>query len=144
MSNLASRGADPLTTFNFEVVIGGVSIPFTKVSSIEMTIETETLTEGGEGRFTHALLKAPSAEKVLQLERGVAPQAVASDLLRVGMMFDMMLIYVHDKQRRPMRIYMVHQAQLKKQSFSDLDASSGKVFVERLEFIYREMIDTSN
>jgi len=143
MPNLTSRGTDWLTSHNFEVVIGSTSIPFSKVSSIEISIETEAFSEGGESRYTHTLFKPPSNEKVLQLERGVAPTAVARQLLRVGAIFETLLVYVYDRQRKPMRIYTVYQAQLKKQSFTDLNAMNGEIFVERLEFVYRELEDTS-
>jgi phage tail-like protein len=143
MSNLTSRGTDWLTSHNFEVVIGSVSIPFSKVSSIEVGIETEVLSEGGENRYAHTLFKPPSNEKVLQLERGVASDAVARGLLRVGAIFETLLIYVYDRQRKPKRIYTVYQAQLRKQSFNDLNAMNGEIFLERLEFVYRELADTS-
>ena len=129
----SKNAKDAVTSHNFVVHIGGMQIAFSKVSSIEISMETEVLIEGGENYFVHSLSKPPSAEKTLRFERGVTG---STDCLWVGASYKSIMIMVLDQKRKIRKIYIAYNAILKKRSFSDLNAMSGEVFVESLEFIY--------
>ena len=144
MLSVPSRNTDWLPSYNFQVQIGTDIISFSKISSIEMTIETEALMEGGESRYSHTLYKPPSVEKTLHMERGVASTTVLEKRLRVGAIFGVLHIFVCDAQRKPKKAYEVRQVVLKKRSFTDLDAMSDEVFVERLELAYNEITDVTD
>jgi phage tail-like protein len=131
----------PLPSHNFIVEISQVSIPFSKVQSIEVGIETDALAEGGESRFVYSLAKPDNAEKVLSMERTVLPGKVAQAPLRVGTAYKNIVISVLDRQRRRKKMYMASHVILKKRKLSELDAINGNVFVENLEFIYRELTE---
>jgi phage tail-like protein len=139
------RSSQPLLSHNFVVFLGLVKISFSKVSSIEVSIETEVLKEGGENQFVHSLSKPATTEKTLVLERGTGGfsmlMTLASMTIQVGHVYDQIIIFVLDQWGMPKKLYLCKHAILKKRAFSDLDAMSGEVFVERLEFVYRYMTE---
>lgn len=141
-------GSKPVPAHNFMVFIGVMPIPFSKVSSIEIGIETEALAEGGENRFVHSLSKPVSTEKTLVLERGVDSglagsvlNTAANTALRVGSCFNFIIISVLDQMRTPKKLYVATNAILKKRRVSDLNAMSGEVFIESLEFVYKDLTE---
>jgi phage tail-like protein len=123
-------------------------IPFNKISSLEVSIETEALAEGGQNGYVHSLSKPSETEKTLIMERGAdsglagsALTGAASMALRTGSIFELIIICVLDNWGLPKKLYAVRHAVLKKRRFSDLDAMSGEVFFESLEFAYRELTE---
>ncbi|MCL2055589.1 MAG: phage tail protein [Oscillospiraceae bacterium] len=142
------QSSQPLLSHNFVVFVGVMPIPFSKVSSVEVSIETEALAEGGENRFVHSMSKPVTAEKTLVLERGADSGLVGSVLmtlantaLRVGSVYDYIAIAVLDQWGLPKKLYTATHCILKRRRFSDLNAMSGEVFIETLEFIYRDMTE---
>jgi len=131
----------PLPTHNFIVEIASASIPFSKIQSIEIGIETEALIEGGESRFVYSLTKQNNTEKQLIMERIVVSDGATHKPLRVGSLFETMIIYVLDQHKQRRKMYSVNYAMLKKRSLSELDAMNGVAFVESLEFVYRELTE---
>lgn len=138
----------PLPSHNFLVFIGLMPLSFSKVSSIEISIETEALAEGGENRFVHSLSKPVSSEKALVLEKGVASgladsavSLAANTALRVGSYFDFIILAVLDQGGMPKKLFVINDAILRKRSFSDLDAINGQVLIESLEFVYEDLTE---
>jgi len=147
MASFSAPSTKPLPSHNFVVHVGITPIPFSRISSLEIGVETEALSEGGENRFVHSLARPVAAEKSLVMERGVncgLAGAVASSTaasLRVGAVYNFLIICVLDQGGAPKKMYVANHAILKKRRFSDLNAMSGEVFVETLEFIYRDMTE---
>ena len=142
------QSSKPLLSHNFVVIIGVMPIPFSKVSSIEVGIETETLAEGGENRFVHSLSKPITAEKTLTLERGADAEllgavlmTLANSALRVGSYYKSIIISVLDQNGLPKKMYVATDTIIKKRRFSDLNAMSGEVFVESLEIVYQDLTE---
>ncbi len=149
------QNSHPLLTHNFIAFFGAVPLSFAKVSNIEIAIETQALAEGGQNGFVHSLSGAVAGEKTLVLERGVgagilgdtpgpiSPVAtIAARLLqplRVGSIFERIILCVLDATGLPKKVYLVTHAVLKKRSLSDLDALSSEVYIERLELVYRNL-----
>ncbi|MCL2399883.1 MAG: phage tail protein [Defluviitaleaceae bacterium] len=129
----------PLPTHNFVVRIDSESIPFSKIKSFEVESETEVIVKGGESRLMHSVAKQRDTEKILTMERN----AMSDDftILRVGTVFKRMEIIVLDQNRHPRKMYEARFVILKKRSLSELNATNSKVFVENLEFIYRELTE---
>ena len=130
-----------LPSHNFIVEIAFVRIPFAKIRSIEIGIETEVLMEGGENRYVYSLASPNNAEKILEMERIVSFADIKHKLLRVGVVFDHMLISVLDNAKKRKKMYVVSNVMLKKRTLSELDAMNGDVLVESLEFVYREITE---
>ena len=140
--------AKPAPSYNFVVYIDELQIPFSKVSSIEISIETEAFLEGGENLHVHSLSKPYSAEKTLTFERsvdtrgeGALEKTLGNSSLRVGACFKSIIISVLDRHGKPQKAYVAFNAILKKRSLSDLNAMSGEVFVESMEFIYEDLTE---
>ncbi len=145
MSILNQGHSNPLPSFNFTVFVDVLKFSFSKVSSIEIGMETQVLMEGGENRFAHSLSMPSSSEKLLVLERGVADKGIVTSLLnqllRVGSIFGFIIIMVTTPGGFPKRIYVAQDVVLKKRSFTDLDASNSTVFVERMEWVYKSITE---
>jgi phage tail-like protein len=144
----AWQSSKPLPSHNFVVFVGVMPIPFSKVSAIEVGIETEALMEGGENRYVHSLSKPVGAEKTLVLERGADSglagsvlMTAASTALRVGSIYNQIVICVLDQWGLPKKMYVASHVILKKRRLSDLNAMSGEVFVESMEFVYRTLTE---
>ena len=145
MALMMHRSSKPMPSYNFLVFIGTSPISFSKVSSIEVEIETEALAEGGVNGSVHSLSKPASSEKKLIFERGVASgessNKAVSASLRVGSFHKFIIVSVLNQDGLPKKTYMATDAVLKKRRLSDLDAMSGGVFVESLEFAYKNLTE---
>jgi phage tail-like protein len=139
----------PLPSHNFVVHIGVMPIPFSKVSSLEISIETEALMEGGENRYVRTLIKPVSAEKTMVMEKGVVNAGIAQNalmtaantFLRVGSDYMCIPIIVLDQLGLPKKMYLALNCILKKRRLSELNAMSGEVLIESLEFIYEDLTE---
>ena len=138
----------PMPAFNFLVFVGPLPLSFSKVSSIEIAIETQALAEGGENRYVHSLSAPISSEKVIVLEKGVpagvidsAVGLLADTVLRVGATFEVIIVTVLDQNGMPKKLFAINGAILRKRSFSELNAISGSVLIETLEFVYEDLTE---
>lgn len=145
MSLMMHRSSKPVPSHNFLVFIGVSPISFSKVSSIEVEIETEALAEGGMNGCVHSLSKPASSERKLIFERGVASGGLSNTAvltsLRVGSFYKFIIVSVLNQNGLPKKTYMATDAVLKKRRLSDLDAMSGGMFVESLEFAYKNLTE---
>ena len=139
----------PLPAHNFFVLIGILPVPFSKVSSVEISLETEALMEGGENRYVRSLMKPVSAEKTLVLEKGVVDGGIGQNMLmnianmflRVGSDFKCIEIMVLDHLGLPKKMYIATGCILKKRRLSELNAMSGEVLIESIEFVYEDLTE---
>jgi len=143
-----------IPSYNFVVHVGKLAIPFSKISSIEFGIHTEPLVEGGENRFVHSLASPPSGEKILVMERGVdlserskfnpIVMTDARKALRVGMKHNYITIGVMDQNGKVQKMYGASFVIVKNKKLSELNALTGEVFIESIEFIYKDMTELPN
>lgn len=136
----SSKSTQPVSSYNFMVYLDMFKIPFYKISSIESGIETEPLIEGGKNFYPHSLRVPIQSEKTLKMERGVITSATSMASFDLGTTYKFIIIGVRDGSRSIKKIYAAETATLKSKSLSPLDASTGQVFVETLEFIYQDLI----
>lgn len=148
MSFLMTGKSRPVTSHNFCVFVDALRVGFSKISSIEIGIETEPLSEGGENGFVRSLTKPCSAEKVLVMERGVCTSSASMPenfirmaLFSVGSHFALVIVMAMDQQGLPRSIYAARNCVLRKRRFSDLDAMSNTVLIESLEFVYETLTE---
>lgn len=133
----------PLPSYNFYVFIQMIPMGFSRVSSIEYSIETEAFAEGGVNTHVYSLRKPQTAERSLVLERGVMlrpMEDLATDRFRVGSRLNTdVMILVMDRNRVPYKLYMISGAVVKRWSTGDLDALSGNTLIERFELAYEQI-----
>jgi phage tail-like protein len=141
---------NPPLRFRFGVLFfaGGV-IPnpldtlFQKVSGLGMTVETETIEQGGENLYTQLVPKRIQHENLV-LERGLV---VASPLVvefNVAMSLfkfspSNVLVTLLDNTRIPIASWLFMKAYPVKWSVSDLDATTNEVVIEHLELAYQRV-----
>lgn len=115
-------------------------IRFQSVSGLTVDMETETIKEGGENRFTHTL---PGRTKYsnLVLKRGVLTDSGVISWCRdafENFTFQPTTVQVHllNTSHEPLISWTLTHAWPRKWSVSDLNAAEGSVLVETLELTY--------
>ena len=136
----------PPTGFHFRV---DFSLPegdpgeirFREVSGLTMELEEETITEGGENRFTQKLpVRARYPDLVLK--RGLLTSSelrkwCEAAIQRLEIRPANVLIALLNEQHEPLQTYTVINAWPKKWSISDFNAESSDIVVESLELAYQ-------
>ncbi len=140
-SSFYNSQPDFLKSFRFHVYIGVIKMGFSKISGVERTAETESIQQGGVNDHVYTLSSPVKSEKTLVLERGVAySRGLLAANLKVGKRLATdMLILIYDDGGLPRTAVYVKNPYVKRHSFSDLDAMSGQVLVERFEVVYDSM-----
>jgi phage tail-like protein len=139
------RPPDPFRVFNYLVEMNGVEIGgFASVAGVELKVETDDVREGGVNDFVHKIAKQ-STYSNLTLKRGITDLTTLWDWCAtvVGGVVD----------RRPLTVVLLdHQgndtqwrwnfrdAFPVKWSLSELNATSGTVAIESVEFAHHGMI----
>lgn len=123
--------------------IGGKTIDtqFQSVSGLSVHIETESVREGGENRFTHILPKHATYGDLV-LKRGLAKDSGLIHWFEET--FETMSvkpvtvnISLLNEEHQPLISWNVVHAWPKKWSLSDLDAQQNAIAIETLELTYR-------
>lgn len=143
-SLLLNLHPEPLPGYKFQVYIQNLCLGFSKVTNIENSIETEPLQEGGVNDRVYSLRKPQSTERTMLFERGIASRGLVmmalSLRLAVGQRLpEDIMILVMGRDGLPGKVYFVHGAVVKKCTYSDLDAMSGEVLLERFEIAYETL-----
>ncbi len=138
--------------FSFEVYFKGIGTGqgrksidsrFQSVSGLEVTMETESIKEGGENRFEHVI---PTRRKYsdLILKRGTLDPSEATKLSKwCRSAFDDYKfhpididIYLLDQEHNALWTWRVIHAWPKAWKFGELNAEKSEVFIETLELNY--------
>ncbi len=135
----------PFTSFCFRVQFEGVSsdtddLLFQSVSGLSTSIETETIREGGENRFSHVL---PSRTQYsdLVLKRGALKDSSVISWCRDAIenfIFSptTVNVYLLDTNHEPLIAWNLVHAWPKKWSVSDLNSEQSSLLIETLELQY--------
>lgn len=115
-------------------------VMFKSVSGLSATLETETVKEGGENRFSHEL-PVRSQYSDLILKRGVLTDSGLIAWCRnalEGFSFEPATVLVHllNEEHEPLVTWNVVHAWPKKWSTADLNSEGREVLVETLELSY--------
>ncbi|HMP91426.1 MAG TPA: phage tail protein [Phnomibacter sp.] len=135
----------PLVGFHFNVQFhldaGLVNIGFQDVSGIGVELETESVTEGGENRFTYKL-PVRSSYSNLVLKRAVITDAALVawckaaiedlDVVPAGVVVSLL-----NENHEPLRNYAFINAYPLKWNISNLNAESSNLVIETLELYYQ-------
>ncbi len=141
---------NPPLAFRFGVLFfAGGFIPnpldtmFQKVSGLGSSVETATITEGGQNLYTQALPKKVKYENLV-LERGMvvgSPLVVEFNTTMSLFKFcpSNVLVTLFDNTRIPIAGWLCMKAFPVKWSVSGLDATSNTVVIEHMELTYQRM-----
>jgi phage tail-like protein len=135
----------PPPGFHFRVDFPEISsvendVLFQSVSGLSASIETESVKEGGENRFSHEL-PVRSKYSDLILKRGLLTNsdviAWCRDALE-GFVFRPTTVLVHllNEKHEPLVTWNLVHAWPKKWSTADMNAEKGEVLIETLELNY--------
>lgn len=143
-SLLLNLHPEPLPGYKFQVFIQNVPMGFSRVTNIEQSVETEPLQEGGVNDRVYSLCRPQSTERTMMFERGTAGRGLAPTIFArrfaVGQRLpEDILILVMNRSGLPARAYFVHGAVVRRCTWSDLDAMSGALLIERFEIAYETL-----
>lgn len=138
----------PPVGFHFTVEFGdlpnpkGLDVCFQSASGLEVSLETETLKEGGENRFEHVL---PTRTKYtsLTLKRGLLLKEQSGITAWCIEAFKNrrvkpanLTVSLLNQEHNPLVVWQIFHAWPKSWKFNELNADKGEIFVETLELHY--------
>ena len=142
--------ATPIIGMRFAVLFmtGGVvpnplDLRFSKVSGLSMTVETESLAEGGQNLYTQQLPRSVSHGNLV-LERGMvvgSPLNIEfnASLSTFKFITSNVLVTLLSEDSLPMAAWLFMKAWPVKWSTSDLDASTPGLVIDTMELAYGRM-----
>jgi phage tail-like protein len=142
--------ATPIIGMRFAVLFmtGGVvpnplDLRFSKVSGLSMTVETESVTEGGQNLYTQQLPRSVSHGNLV-LERGMvvgSPLNIEfnASLSTFKFVTSNVLVTLLSEDGLPMAAWLFMKAWPVKWSTSDLDASTPGLVIDTMELAYARM-----
>ena len=135
-----------LAAFHFRVEflsLEGTDIDtrFQSVSGLNVTIETDSISEGGENRFKHLLPKGTSYSDLV-LKRGLVSSSKVIDWCRQNIeTLEIQPVDINvsllNEEHEPAMTWQVKHAWPKKWSVADLNAESSAIMIETLEIGYQ-------
>lgn len=135
----------PAVGFHFMVKFDGISeetdTRFQDVSGLTTTISTEDVEEGGQNRFVHKLPKRTSYDNLV-LKRGMIKGSKLLEWCRKAieeLRFEPrnILVSLLNEEHQELCSWNVVHAYPVKWSFTGLNAESGELLIETLEFNYQ-------
>ena len=142
--------ATPIIGMRFAVLFmaGGVlpnplDLRFSKVSGLAMTVETDSLAEGGQNLYTQQLPRSVSHGNLV-LERGMvvgSPLNIEfnASLSTFKFITSNVLVTLLSEDGLPMAAWLFMKAWPVKWSTSDLDASTPGLVIDTMELAYARM-----
>lgn len=137
----------PLTGFHFRVDFEGITTDavdarFQSVAGLEVSLDTESLREGGVNGYEHVLPNKASYSDLV-LKRGLVRSSaliewVRDNIERLDIRPVDIVISLLDEMHEPVMSWNVSRAWPKKWSVSEFNAEKGDEFaIESLELTYR-------
>lgn len=137
----------PPVSFHFSVNIEGLSttvdhdIRFQEVSGLNVSIDEETLEEGGENRFVHRLPGRVKYEKLV-LKRGLLKGSALIGWFRDAVesyRFDPknVTVYLLNEEHEPLEAWTFVQAYPVKWSISSFNAQNNEIAIETIELNFQ-------
>ena len=142
--------ATPIIGMRFAVLfmVGGVlpnplDLRFSKVSGLSMTVDTESLAEGGQNLYTQQLPKGVSHGNLV-LERGMVVGSPLNlefnaSLSTFKFATSNVLVTLLSEDGLPLAAWLLMKAFPVKWSTSDLDATTPGLVIDTLELAYARM-----
>lgn len=127
----------------YRVYFGGTQINFSKVSNVEMTVETEPFAEGGLNDYIHVLTKPLTQGGKLTLEKGLmaedAVTAVMTSLqvgTRLNLPVTITLYHNTAEGLKPVRSWGFEDGVVTGWRLAELDGLGSQISVETLEITH--------
>ncbi len=135
----------PPVGFHFQVTFKGISeeidTRFQEVTGLTVTVNTEDVEEGGQNRFVHKLPKSTSYDSLV-LKRGIIKDSKLVAWCRKAveeLKFEPkdILVSLLNENHKELCSWNIVHAYPTKWAFSGLNAESGELLIETMEFNYQ-------
>lgn len=140
-----SKGYYPPVGFHFQVTFKDMSdeidTRFQEVTGLTVTVNTEDVEEGGQNRFVHKLPKGTSYDSLV-LKRGIIKNSKLAEWCRKAveeLTFEPkdILVSLLNEEHKELCSWNVVHAYPVRWAFSGLNAESGELLIETMEFNYQ-------
>lgn len=123
--------------FEFDVRINLIQVNFSKITNISNEIETDVFVEGGNNDYPIVRQKARQKPDVIVFEKGMTNTLGGGifAIFRQGMKLANILIFVK-KEGHIVKIYSIDEGLIISKKFTDLDAASSTILIEKLELAH--------
>ena len=136
--------------FDFDTDGNSIDVSFQSVTGLDSTLETETVREGGENRFTHVL---PVRRKFgpLVLKRGLLmpEDSMLTQYFKLAFEndtftpFRLVTIHLLDETHQSLMHWEINNAWPLSWKMGELNAMEGAILIETLELNYNRLIFNS-
>lgn len=126
---------------NFYAMFDIFFFTFTKISTLEQTVEYDTIPEGGLNGRIHIVPKSNSQIATAVFEKAVHKNdAMSYDILvSVGASFEVVSVFVTNGSF-PQKLYVLQDCFVTKKSVGELNALSSELLISRMELAYSNMV----
>ena len=131
-----------LMNYRFKVLLDNNTVSFSKVSGLNMEVETEMIVAGGQNHFGHIMETPVKRPHTLRMESGIYSAGRNQTLrkLRPGMYLQQGIVVMVCAAAGSVQLtYCAEQAYVTKWELSELSASSGSVLVNVFEAVYTKL-----
>lgn len=142
-----SEYKDMLMNYRFKVLVDNTVVAFSKVSGLDMEVETELIPDGGCYRSGHIMESPPKSPGKLRMEGGLASAGAGKLLknLRPGMYLKQgIVVMVLGRDGSVKQQYLADQAYVTRWELSELSGDGGSVLVNTFEAAYTALKVTSS
>ncbi|MFT4105829.1 MAG: hypothetical protein QM657_08710 [Lacrimispora sp.] len=128
---------DFIGSYEFDVQLDTVQVNFSRITNMGSEIETEVFVEGGNNDYPIIRKKPSRSPDIIIFEKGMPRTSKGSifEILREGMKLTNILIFVK-KAGSIVKIYGIDEGLILSRKFTDLDAGSSSIFIEKLELAH--------
>lgn len=139
---------NPLINYNFLLRVDGINdIPCKSVRGFSREYEYEYIREGGVNDYVHIRRKPSQKPDSIQIERYVDDTLIDNNTLRVGNVFQSMLLFVSmypGEFENAKRIYSFTGGVVTRVEYGELSAEKGGLLTEIVTIQFETMICTDN
>ena len=135
---------DLLNQYSFRVFLEGaeaLELGFSRISGLQVGVETTTYQEGGVNDRVHLLRGPIQRGGTLRMERGVyagefCPLYVTGTWLPALKL----QVYAHPSQKKPGKTYLFSNLIVKSWKVGTMDALEGRIMIDTFEVDYESML----
>ena len=118
-----------------------IDTQFAEVSGISTTLETESVNEGGENRFSHSLPSRPNYSNLV-LKRGLAVGSEVQNwcldaIENLDISLALVWVSLLNESGEPLMSWAFHDAYPVKWDVANFNAQQSQIVIETLELSYR-------
>ncbi|MFI3312691.1 MAG: phage tail protein, partial [Eubacteriales bacterium] len=127
----------------YRVYFGATQINFSKVTNVEMTVETDQISEGGLNGYVHVLTKSLGQGGKLTMEKGLVAEDSMNQIMtklsvgtRLNLPVTITLYHTTNEGLKPVRAWGFEDGMVSAWRLGELDGLGSQLCIETLEITH--------